>query len=193
MFCTLFSGRLCCEVGEEKSAKCSFVIFPNHHKKHLRQKCGNELMKDVLSPNGKKVLIPFKTYCYRSLKQSLQQLIEKSGFEEDCEKWRKLEKDPELLAYIYDGKIWNSFHSNDTWYFSKDNNYAVMLNVDWFQPFKHASSYSIDGIYLVILNLLRNTHFQRKNVTLVGIIPNMQKGPPTNTFMKPLVDELIQT
>ena len=65
-----------------------------------------------------------------------------------------------------------------------------MLNVDWFQPFKHLSSFSVGGIYLAILNLLRTKRFKRKNVILVGIIPNMKKEPPTNNFLKPIVDDL---
>ena len=65
-----------------------------------------------------------------------------------------------------------------------------MLNVDWFQPFKHLSSFSVGGIYLAVLNLLRTERFKRKNVILVGIIPNMKKEPSTNNFLKPMVDEL---
>lgn len=31
-------------------------------------------------------------------------------------------------------------------------NYAFMLNVDWFQPFKH-SLYSVGALYMVLMNL----------------------------------------
>ena len=72
----------------------------------------------------------------------------------------------------------------------KKRNLAVMHNIDWFQPFKHLSSFSVGGIYLVILNLLKTEKFKRKNVILVGIIPNMKKEPPTNNFLKPMVVEL---
>ena len=51
------------------------------------------------------------------------------------------------------------------------------------------SSFSVGGIYLVVLNLLRTEKFKRKNVILVGI-PNMKKEPATNNFLKPMVDEL---
>ena len=65
-----------------------------------------------------------------------------------------------------------------------------MLNLDWFCPYKHVKSVSVGAIYMVCVNLPRSERFKRKNVILVGIIPNMKKEPPTNTFVKPLVDEL---
>ena len=46
------------------------------------------------------------------------------------------------------------------WYFEEKRNLAVMLNVDWFQPFKRLSSFSVGGIYLLILNLLRTERFK---------------------------------
>ena len=154
-----------------------FVKFPNHPLKQYRKQCGQFLMKSVKSPSGKSILLPLKTYCYRSLKKSLELLLSPDGFEIDCEKWRNLEKDSDVLADVYDGK--------------KDKrNLAVILNVDWFQPFKHLSSFSVDEIYLVILNLLRTERFKQKYVIVVVIIPNMKKEPPTNNFLKPMVDAL---
>ena len=46
--------------------------------------------------------------------------------------------------------MWKQFELNG--YLKGQYNLALMLNVDWFQPFKH-SSYSLGVIYLVILNL----------------------------------------
>ena len=67
-----------------------------------------------------------------------------------------------------------------------------MLNVDWFQPYKHLASYSVGAIYLIIMNLQRSEKFKRENVIVVGIIPNMDKEPPPNTFIQPMVDELLE-
>lgn len=64
-----------------------------------------------------------------------------------------------------------------------------MLNVDWFSLFKR-SKYSVGGVYLTIINLPRKERFKRENVILLGIIPNCKVEPPTNTFLKPLVEEL---
>ena len=42
------------------------------------------------------------------------------------------------------------------------------------------------------MNLPRSERFKRKNVILVGLIPSCIKEPATNTFVKPLIDELLQ-
>ena len=47
-------------------------------------------------------------------------------------------------------------------------------------------------VYLIIMNLLRSERFKRENVILVGIIPNMEKELPTNTFIQPIADELLE-
>ena len=64
-----------------------------------------------------------------------------------------------------------------------------MLNVDWFQPFKHTNC-SIGVIYLAFFNLPREERFKRQNIILVGVIPDMKTEPKTNTFMNLLVNEL---
>ena len=42
----------------------------------------------------------------------------------------------------------------------------------------------------MILNLPGYLRFKRENVTLVGIIPDMDKEPHTNSFLSPLIEEL---
>ena len=65
------------------------------------------------------------------------------------------------------------------------------MNVDWFQPFKYVS-YSVGVIYLAFCNLPRKERYNRENMILVGIIPAMKKELPTNTFLAPLVAELLE-
>lgn len=177
--------------GETKSKDCEHVKYPNHPQRQHRKKCGQPLMKCIKSVSGKETFYPYKTYCYRSIKQSLKVLLERPQFENDCEKWRDCYQEDNVLGDIYDGKIWKNFsNGSNQLFFAEQRNFGVMLNVDWFQPFKHLSSFSIGGIYLVLLNLPYFMRFKRKNVILIGIIPDMPKEPPTNTFLKPLVEEL---
>ena len=42
------------------------------------------------------------------------------------------------------------------------------------------------------MKLLRSERFKRENVILIGINPNMDKELPTNTFIQPMVDELLE-
>ena len=66
-----------------------------------------------------------------------------------------------------------------------------MVNVDWFQPFKHRKDISVGVSYMVIMNLPRSEGFKRKNVIIVGIIPALSKEPQSlNSFLDPLVDKL---
>ena len=57
---------------------------------------------------------------------------------------------------------------------------SVMLNVNCFQLLKHLSSFSIEGIYLELLNLPYDLGFERKNLCLVCKIPDMSKDPATS-------------
>ena len=88
---------------EKESKKWSFKKFLNHPLKQYRKQCG-QCGQSVKSLSGKSILLPLKTYCYRSLKKSLELLLSRDGFEIDCEKWRNLEKDSDVLADVYDGK-----------------------------------------------------------------------------------------
>ena len=167
--------------------------FPNHHKEHQRTKeCGKLLMKTFVSPSGERILYSCVTYCYRSIKESLKLLMARENFENDCEKWRSLVNINGIMSGVYHGRIRKSFAVNSKWFFEQPINYAIMLNVDWFQPQKHLANYSLGTIYLIIMKLLRSERFKRENVILVGIIPNMDKELPTNTFIQPMVDELLE-
>ena len=66
-----------------------------------------------------------------------------------------------------------------------------MLNIDWFQPFKHRNDYSVGVMYMVLMNLPRNIRLKKENVILVGIIPALVHEPKSlNHFLEPAIDEL---
>lgn len=65
-----------------------------------------------------------------------------------------------------------------------------MLNIDWFQPYKHTNS-SVGAIYLTVMNLPRVIRFKRTNVILVALIPGASEPPhDINTLLDPLVTKL---
>ena len=106
--------------------------------------------------------------------------------------------------------IWKEFESSG--FFSSLYNFGLMLNVDWFRPFKR-SEYKVAAIMLTVLDLPREERFKKQwtilageTVTfflsmlhphllfsfIIGIIPGLHE--PTghiNTFLKPLVDDLL--
>ena len=49
-------------------------------------------------------------------------------------------------------------------FLAAQRNYALMLNVDRFQPFKH-SVYSVVVLYMVLMNLPRAERFKPENVS----------------------------
>ena len=76
-------------------------------------------------------------------------------------------------------------------FLSQSFNYALMINVDWFQPFKH-TPYSVGVIYVTVINLPCHLRHNRENIILVGIIPGPQEpSHDINTFIRPMVDELL--
>ena len=155
--------------------------------------CGAKLVKEVILKNGTKKFIPLKTYCYKSLINSIESLLKRPDFEENCEVWKKKNCSEEHYGDVYDGNVWKSFKN---WKGSKpflelSRSFGLMLNVDWFQPYKHRNDISIGVIYLVLMNLPRKIRFRRENVILAGIIPAMKHEPKSlNYFLEPLVDEL---
>lgn len=103
--------------------------------------------------------------------------------------WRKRHTQDSMMLYVYDGNICEDFNGRKHDLLTQEGNYALMLNVDWFQPFKH-TNYSVSAIYISFLNLPREERFKRENIVLIGIIPDMKKEPPTNSFLQALVNEL---
>lgn len=162
---------------------CDNILFPRSRR---RKTCGSTLVKKVILQN------PLKVNCYKSVIDVLETFLKRPNFEEACEHWRHRQTDEQLNGDVYDGKVWKSFHRwNDRDFLSLPRSYGFMLNVDWFQPFKHRKDISVGVLYMVITNLPRSDRFKRDNVIIVGIIPALSKEPASlNFFLNPLVDEL---
>ena len=72
-----------------------------------------------------------------------------------------------------------------------NNNIGLLLNVDWFKPFKH-SQYKVSAIMMTVLNLPRSKRFKSKWTMILGVIPGPKEPKGNiNTFLKPIVDDLI--
>lgn len=148
------------------SKTCTYRSDPNS-----RLQCGALLLRSVKLVSGKLLLYPFKVFCYQGLTGSLQNLLLRPGFVELCEHWRSLPASNTELRDIYDGKIWKEFqYINGQPALASPYVYAVMLNIDWFQPFKLTKA-SVGAMYLTILNLPYYCRFKRQNIILLGIIP----------------------
>ena len=180
--------------GRVASKECDHVEFPRHPQVHHRKKCGTMLMKNVrYSLGGSEYLHPKSIFCYRSIIYSLQNLLQRASFLEDCEKWKLSTSATSNGSYrdIYDGKIWKEFLEYDGFPFlSVPYNFGFILNIDWFQPYVH-TQYSLGAIYLAVLNLPRSIRYLRENILLIGIIPGPKEPKKhVNTYLTPLVNDL---
>ena len=152
---------------------------------------GEPLLRQVVLKSGHARLYPFNVYCYQSVICNLQRFLQRPEFGVKCELWRDRRIPDGFLADVFDGCVWKEwqFFSGKP-FLAAPRNYAFMLNVDWFQPFKH-SIYSVGALYMVLVNLFRAERFKPENVFLVGIIPGPREPKLNiNSYLQPLVEEL---
>ena len=150
------------------------------------------LLKEISTSTGNKRFYPHKIYPYCSLISVLQAFFRRPGFLDLCSSWQDTAYDSSAFADVYCGSVWKEFmHFEGCPFLSERNSIALMLNIDWFQPFKHRT-YSVGVMYLVFMNLPRNIRFKRENVVLLGLIPGPSEPPlHINTYLKPLVVDLL--
>ncbi len=97
-----------------------------------------------------------------------------------------------MSSIYYDGRIWAEFQEyNGKPFLSQPFTYRLMLNVDWFKPYKHLE-YSVGAMYLTIMNLPCQIRFKEENVLLVGLIGPHEPNLNINSFLKPLVEDLLE-
>ena len=171
------------EMGEKVPKRCSHVQFPNHPQRSYRLPCSTSLLTKVNMSGGRIKYVPRYTYAYQSIKHSLQRLLYRPGFTELLEHWRKRQSKEGCMSDVYDGQVWNNFKSEKFSNFLQNKRcYGVMLNFDFFQPYKHTpESYGV--FYITLMNLPRDQRFKQENVLLVGIIPAFEHEPSLYSFV----------
>ena len=176
------------------SKLCSFRRFPMHRQMRMRQQCGAKLMRSVETPSGNRFLYPYLSYCYLSLKQSIRNLLQRDQFVTECEQWRSTfhSSTNTLIGDVFDGEIWREFQCyQGKPFLSESLSFGLMLNADWFEPYKH-NKYSVGAMYMVVMNLPRAVRYKRENVILCGLIPGPKEPSNINPFLRPLVEELLE-
>ena len=173
------------------SATCIYVKFPNHpHYFRPISQCGEPLMRCVKFKQSQALkFIPCLTYCYYGIKQALVEFCKPKDFWELCSEWRNLSHTDGSFEDIYDEQVWLEDFKE---FFSTRYNLGFLLNVDWFQPYKH-SNYSLGVTYLAVANMPRRLCFKLENCIIVGIIsgPKEPKGT-IDTYLGPMVSELLE-
>lgn len=155
-----------------------------------RRSCSTQLFQTTRLKSGETTYTPIKTYCYRPLQKSIQQLLQRPQIEEKCEEWRSREVPAGYMGDVFEGKRWDEFVQQHEHFLEESGNLALMLNCDWFQPFKRRNNVSIGVLYAVVMNLPRELRFKRENVLLVSVIPAFNPEPSLEPFLNPLVADL---
>lgn len=117
-----------CIVTGNQIPQCSFIRFPRHPQQRMRKPCNKFLLKPVKTASGKKIFSPLKVYCYNSVINSIEAFMQQPGVIETFNQWKN----------VYDGAIWKSFLSkNGEELLANRYSLGLLMNIDWFQPFKH--------------------------------------------------------
>lgn len=124
----------CVETGISRTSKpCGFKPFPLHPHHSMRGSCGALLLKTVELAGGCTYLYPFLSYCYIGLDQSLQLLLDRPDFYNQCEQRRSNRPRDGMFYDVYDGEVWKEFQSyNGSPFLSEPLNFALMMNMDFF-------------------------------------------------------------
>ena len=170
--------------------KCTFVEFPDHPYLRFRQPCNSTLLNSTLV-KGKLKLKPKKLYYFYGIKASLCAMLLRKNFLNICNEYIRAQRSRSYMADIVDGKVWNELLCT---YSTGDNSnvLGILLNVDWFQPFKHIA-YSVGVMYAVIINLPRAMRYKKENVMIIGVIPGPKEPKKQiNSYLGPFVRELLE-
>lgn len=174
-----------------KPILCTFVKYPNHRMKTMRQPCDNTLLKEMRTKRGI-IYYPRSVFCYNSLIASLKEMTARPNFLTLCNHWRTWQRIPGTYRDVYDGRVWRELIDNDI-FLQAPGDLTFTLNLDWFQPFKN-STYSVGAIYMTINNLPRNVRYKRENIVFVSVLPGPSEPNPSQllSYMKPLVNDLLE-
>ena len=138
------------EDGLEKDGitSCTYVRFLRHSQKRMRVACKSSLLKVIKTASGKHVFHPLKIiFCYRSIIETLKQLLQRPGMLDVLNKWKTRAVPNGIMADIYDGSVRKSFLTvNGEEFLTSRYTFGLLINVDWFQPYKHVQ-YSVGAIY----------------------------------------------
>lgn len=169
--------------------KCNDILRQTKRKTTY---CNQIMFRKIILKGGDEAFYPRKVFCFRSLIDSLEDILRRPGYEELGEHWRNRETIPGHACDVYDGKVWQAFQQESGRDFLKERySYGLQLNIDWFQPFARRKDISVGVIYMCLLNLPLQMRYKRENIFILGIIPALSKEPSTlQYFLQPVVKEL---
>ena len=160
-----------------RGQRCNGVLFG--------KRCGHQVC-----PPGTST--PRYYYHCTSITDRLREILTRSDVAPFVDHWKTRTTRAGCFTDVYDGAVWREFQTDTEsgQAFLSADGIGLMLNVDWFRPFKH-SPYSQGAIYLSIMNLPRAMRFLPCNIILLGTLPPLtEKEININGILRCMVDEL---
>lgn len=112
-----------------------------------------------------------------------------------CDSWRQRQSVAGEYRDHFDGHIWEDlqFDPDDgSELLASAGAIGIQLFFDSFRAFRKAQ-HKVGGLYAAVQNLPRDIRFRPENMMLISLIPGPSEPPLTiNSFIKPLVDELLE-
>ena len=182
------------EVRDSSVTNCQHIEYPNSKTRRTRL-CQTALSRPTRLLNGQISNQPILIYPFAGIKQQLESMYCRPGFENLLRHWVNRTSFDQILADIYDGQVWKTLKDENSANFFRpdtaDSNLGLMLNLDWFQPFE-GTMYSTGVIYIAICNLPRDVRFKRENLLIIGLLPGPHEVSlhKINHYLAPIVDEL---
>jgi hypothetical protein len=151
--------------------------------------CGKALLRKS-SPNST-TWTPVLTYPCVDVETALSKILLRPEITTLLDHWKDRQLPVGTYGDLYEGDVWRDFKKWEGVPFLSDRGIGLMLNMDGFQPFKRRQ-YSVQGIYLAIMNLPRHLRYRRENMILVGLVPGGKEKIPLSHFIERLTDQLVK-
>jgi Transposase family tnp2 len=145
-------------------------------------------------------MTPQAFYEYLPIIPHLHTMPASTSYATKMQYWSKHEADPMKITDIFDGTHYRSLQETfimisdkelPMWFFSDSHDIALGLSTDGFGPFKHHTK-TAWPIILFNYNLPPEEQFLKWNIISIGVIPGPKKSCNFNSFLWPLIQELLQ-
>jgi hypothetical protein len=143
---------------------------------------------------------PQAIYEYLPIIPRLRAMLASTSYATKMQYRSKHETDPTKITDIFDGTHYHSLRETfitigdeelPTWFFSDPRDIALGLSTDGFGPFKHRTK-TAWPIILFNYNLPPEERFLKRNIISIGVVPGPKKPCDFDSFLWPLVQELLQ-
>lgn len=77
------------QAGTKVCKTCGYIPLYKYPMFAQRKKCGSALLRIAKSSSRKECVYLIWPYCYKSVVQSVETIVKRPEFEENCEEWQK--------------------------------------------------------------------------------------------------------